>query len=207
MVLFPGHFEKLTARFLSQADINKVAKDLGVEPAAVNAVCEVEAGGTGFQGERPKILFEGHEFYKQLKKRGIDPLKHAEGNEDILYPRWNASIKKYYKGDQYARLEKARKINEDAAMESTSWGLFQIMGYHWKSLGYKNAKSFVKQMYKNEGEHLKAFAEFLKANNLVQPLRNLNWSKFARGYNGPGYKKNKYDIKMASAYKKHTANG
>ena len=49
-VLFPDHFEKLTTRFLSQTDINKVAKDRRVEPAAVNAVREVEAGCTGFQG-------------------------------------------------------------------------------------------------------------------------------------------------------------
>jgi hypothetical protein len=204
-VLFPQYFEQLTGRFLSQADINKVAKDLQVEPAAVNAVREVEAGGSGFQGERPKILFEGHVFYKQLKSRGIDPAQHTAGNEDILYPKWNDSIRKHYKGDQYARLEKARKINEEAAMESASWGLFQIMGYHWKDLGYPSARVFVNRMHKNEGEHLKAFAAFLKANNLVKPLQDLDWAKFARGYNGPGYKKNKYDTKMAAAYAKYKA--
>ena len=105
MVLFPKLFERLAKRFLSQKDINKVAKDLEVEPAAINAVREVEAGGTGFQGERPKILFEGHVFYKQLKKHGIDPAQHAAGNEDILYPDWSASNRKYYKMDQYARLK------------------------------------------------------------------------------------------------------
>jgi len=204
MVLFPDYFEKLTTKFLSQNDINRVAKDLGVEPAAVKAVREVEAGGSGFQGERPKILFEGHWFWKRLKAHGIDPSKHKAGNEDIVYSRWTT---KYYKGDQFARLEKAKKIHEDAALESASWGLFQIMGYHWKALGYKSAKDFVKKMYKSEGEHLKAFAAFLKANNLVQPLKDLNWAKFARGYNGPGYKKNKYDTKMAAAYKKNKENG
>ena len=38
VLLFPEHFAQLTKKFLSQADINKVAKDLEVEPAAVNAV-------------------------------------------------------------------------------------------------------------------------------------------------------------------------
>jgi len=203
VVLFPEHFKRLTKRFLSQADINQVAKDLEVEPAAINAVREVEAGGTGFQGERPKILFEGHVFYKQLKKHGIDPAKHLAGNEDILYSKWNKSTRKYYKLDQYARLEKARKINAAAAMESASWGLFQIMGYHWQPLGYKSASKFVKQMHKNEGEHLKAFAAYLKANNLVKPLQDLDWATFARGYNGSGYKENQYDTKMASAYKRY----
>ena len=207
VVLFPEHFAQLTKKFLSQADINKVAKDLEVEPAAVNAVREVEAGGTGFQGERPKILFEGHVFYRQLKKHGIDPAKHLAGNEDILYPKWNESTRKYYKADQYARLKKARKIHAAAAMESASWGLFQVMGYHWQALGYKSARKFVKKMRKNEGEHLKAFAAYLKANDLVKHLQDLNWAKFAEGYNGSGYKENHYDTKMASAYKRYSAIG
>jgi hypothetical protein len=207
MVLFPEHFKQLTKRFLSQADIDKVAKDLEVEPAAINAVREVEAGGTGFQGERPKILFEGHVFYRQLKKHGIDPAQHLAGNEDILYSKWNESTRKYYKLDQYARLKKARKINAAAAMESASWGLFQIMGYHWQPLGYKSARKFVKKMRKNEGEHLQAFAAYLKANDLVKPLREQDWAKFALGYNGSGYKENQYDTKLASAYKRYSASG
>lgn len=204
MVLFPKLFERLAQRFLSQKDINKVAKDLAVQPAAINAVREVEAGGTGFQGERPKILFEGHVFYRQLKKHGINPVQHLAGNEDILYPDWSASNRKYYKMDQYARLKKAKKIDAAAAMESASWGLFQIMGYHWKDLGYKSVKKFVKQMRKDEGEHLKAFAAYLKANNLVKPLQALDWATFAEGYNGSGYKENQYDTKMASAYRRYS---
>lgn len=202
-VMFPDYFKKLTAKFLSQKDINKVAKDLGVEPAAVKAVREVEAGGSGFRGERPKILFEGHVFWKQLKKHGINPQQHRAGNENILYPRWTKQIRKYYKEDQYARLEKAKKINEAAALESASWGLFQLMGYHWESLDYASVKAFVKLMHKSEGEHLKAFARFLKANNLVAPLKALDWAKFARGYNGPGFRQNKYDEKLAAAYKRN----
>ena len=81
--------------------------------------------------------------------------------------------------------------------------MFQIMGFHWESLGYASAKAFVDLMYKSEGEHLKAFAKFMKVNNLVRHLKTLNWAKFARGYNGPGYAANKYDTKMADAYKKH----
>jgi peptidoglycan hydrolase-like protein with peptidoglycan-binding domain len=203
MLLFPGHFEKLAEKFLSQDDIDQVAEDLGVEPVAVKAVREVEAGGAGFRGERPKILFEGHIFWKQLQQRGIDPGRHETGNEDILYPRWTDAIRKYYRGDQYARLEKARTINEDAALESASWGLFQILGYHWKSLGYASIQEFVERMHKSEGEHLQAFARFLKANDLVKYLKALDWAKFARGYNGPAYKQNKYDEKLAAAYEKN----
>ena len=202
-LMFPDHFQKMVDKFLSQQDINDVATDLGVEPAAVKAVREVEAGGAGFRGQRPKILFEGHIFWKRLKAQGIDPQQHRVGNENIVYPKWTKAIRKYYKEDQYKRLEKAKAINENAALESASWGLFQIMGYHWESLGYASVQEFVALMEKNEGEHLKAFARFLKANNLVRFLKTLDWAKFARGYNGPGYKANKYDEKLAAAYERN----
>jgi hypothetical protein len=61
---------------------------LGVEPEVVMAVAEVESSGDGFlpTGE-PKILFEPHIFWRELKKRGIDP-KTITGVEDILYEKW-----------------------------------------------------------------------------------------------------------------------
>ncbi|MFB3132816.1 MAG: DUF4231 domain-containing protein [Rhodothermales bacterium] len=188
------------SKTLTEADFIEVADNLGIELAAMKAVAEVEAGGSGFKGDKPKILFEGHIFWRRLNAHGIDPAPLLSGNENVLHKKWS---RKYYREDQYARLEKARQINEDAALESASWGMFQIMGFHWESLGYASAKAFVDLMYKSEGEHLKAFAKFMKVNKLVRYLKNLNWAKFARGYNGPGYAANKYDIKMAEAYKKH----
>jgi hypothetical protein len=32
---------------------------------------------------------------------------------------------------------------------------------------------------------------------------NKDWAKFARGYNGPGYAQNAYDVKLAQAYEKN----
>jgi hypothetical protein len=42
----------------------------------------------------------------------------------------------------------------------------------------------------NDGEHLKAFAVYLKAKIPVKPLQDLDWVKFAEGYNGPDYREN-----------------
>ena len=188
------------SKTLTEADFIEVADDLGIELAAMKAVAEVEAGGSGFKGDKPKILFEGHIFWRRLKAHGIDPAPLLSGNENVLHKKWS---RKYYREDQYARLEKARQINEDAALESASWGMFQIMGFHWESLGYASAKAFVDLMYKSEGEHLKAFSKFMEVNNLVRHLKTLDWAKFARGYNGPAYAENKYDTKMANAYARH----
>ena len=33
-------------------------------------------------------------------------------------------------------------------------------------------------------------------------LKAKDWANFARGYNGPAYAKNRYDVKLAAAYAK-----
>ncbi len=103
----------------------------------IKAVNEVESSGQGFSGDKPKILFEGHIFWRRLKEHGLDPKNHRSGNEDILYSSWTRDH--YIGGEgEHLRLNKAKLIHEDAALESASWGLFQIMGFRWESLGYKS---------------------------------------------------------------------
>jgi hypothetical protein len=193
----------MQSKFLREKDLEDLAHQLGVETAAIKAVNEVESSGRGFLTDgRPKILFEGHIFWRQLKKRNINPIDFVSGNEDILYPKWT---KKFYKGGagEYARLEKAKKINEDAALESASWGIFQIMGFHYKKLGFSSVKAFVKAQHKSERNHLMAFGRFIESEGLTKYLKNKDWAKFAFRYNGAGYEKNKYDTKLDAAYKKY----
>jgi hypothetical protein len=59
-------------------------------------------------------------------------------------------------------------------------------------------------MEKSEGEHLKAFCNFITGNSLDGPLRKHQWAKVAEGYNGKAYRENKYDTKLAAAYKKYS---
>ena len=189
---------------LTEEDFRRCADVLGVEVAAVKAVQEVETGGRGgfFAPGRPAILFEGHIFWSQLKKQGLNPEDYVKGNEDILYPKWTKS---HYKGGmgEYERLKKALAINENAAACSASWGLFQIMGFNYAACGCKNAREFVEKMCANEGGQLDLFTAFLKFNGWDKYLRTLNWTEFARHYNGPQYAQNKYDEKLQKAYMKY----
>jgi len=197
---FPQFFQTAQSKFLSEHDLIKAADILGVNVATVKAVYKVESNGKGYSGERPKILFEGHIFWRRLKEHGVNPYNHKRGNENILHIKWS---RKYYGQNQHARLDKAKKIHEAAALESASWGLFQIMGYHWKSLGYASVNEFVDKMYESEGEQLMAFVRFIQVNNLTRFLKVRDWAGFARRYNGPGYAQNQYDVKMAKAYRKY----
>lgn len=196
----------LTEKYLSEQDMIAFADEYGLELATVKAVNEVESKGRGFLIDgRPKILFEGHIFWKELKKRGVDPSEYVNDfTKNVLYAKWT---KVHYVGGrrEYSRIDKASGMSDDkafreSALSSASWGCFQIMGFHAKNLGYPSVEHFVSEMYGHERDHLKAFGLFLDKNNLIKHLKNKDWAKFAKGYNGASYKKNKYDVKLEQAY-------
>lgn len=190
---------------LTDKDFEIVARLLDCETAALKAVQEVETGGKGgfFAPGKPAILFEGHIFWSQLKKRGINPESHLPGNENILYPKWE---KGHYKGGiaEYDRLEQARKIDRDAANASASWGMFQVMGFNYAACDESSVESFVNAMSESEFKQLILSARFIKKAGMLPALQTKNWAEFARRYNGPAYAENLYDSKLAQAYRKHS---
>lgn len=190
---------------ISEKQFKDSASDLNVAVAAIKAVAEVESRGEGILPDgKPKILFEPHIFWKQLRARNINPLMFMDVNPDILYSKWKPGAYGPV-SKQHDRLERAAKINRDAALESASWGRFQIMGFNWKACGCKSLKDFVDAMSRNEDEHLRLFTAYIKNRFLDDELRNLDWAAFALSYNGPLYRKNNYHIKLKAAYEKHRA--
>ena len=197
-------------KFLGEQDLIDFAETYQLELPAVKAVNEVESSGKGFLIDgRPKILFEGHVFWRQLKSMGIKPEDLSNPiNESVLYPKWT---KKYYLSGtrEYERLELALSISDDprlkeAALGSASWGSFQIMGYHATNLGYSSVSAFVEEMKVHERNHLQAFGRFIKFYGCLAFLKSLEWAKFAKCYNGSAFAENKYDLKLAKAYSKYS---
>jgi len=198
-------------KFLSEDDLKNFADEHDLELAAVKAVNEVESSGKGFLLDgRPRILFEGHVFWRQLKAMDINPeLYVSEHSKDVLYRKWTKS---HYRGGklEYDRLEKAAGLSDlpafhQSAYQSASYGAFQIMGHHFADLGYASIDHFVAHLYTHERTHLEAFGRFCSHNGLIKHIRSNNWDLFARGYNGPGYKKNNYHLKLEEAYFRHLA--
>jgi hypothetical protein len=180
---------------LKDADLANAAEALNCEVACVKAVAEVESQGSGFlPSGRPKILFEALWFSRLTQNR------YDASHPDISSPRWNKAL---YSKDEYARLEKAVALDRTAALQSASWGRFQIMGFNFKESGFASVEDYVQAMYESEGRQLDAFISFLKAKHLDAPLRERRWGDFAHGYNGPGYKDNRYDEKLLAAYRKY----
>jgi hypothetical protein len=166
---------------LDDAAIEAAAKKIDCQVAAVRAVIDVESRGGFLPDKRPKILFERHYFSRLTKRRfdGSHPL--------VSNPTWGG-----YKG---------------GALRSASWGAFQIMGDNYKICGFASAEDFVQAMVSGEPAQLDAFVSFVKKNGLADELIRLDWAGFARGYNGPAYKANKYDAKLFAAYMFHSAGG
>lgn len=201
---------------ITSADITTAASKLNIDEASVKAVIRVESAGSGFIGSRPKILFEGHIFWRELKKRGVDPSTRDIGDyADVLYEKWTRRF--YRRGDgEHDRLEKAEQCAlqlgltqpdaHDAACASASWGLFQILGNNYKACGFDSASKFAGSMATGESEQLKAFCNFVIADPpLHQALKEKRWADFARKYNGPAYAQNRYDQKLAEAYTRNQA--
>ena len=190
---------------LTAAQIKAQAQSLGVEAAALQAVIDVECRGSGFNSDdTPVILFERHVMRQRLianKKRSIaDEMMRKRPD---LCNTVSGGYGLY--SQQHKKLEDATKFDRTSALESCSWGIGQVMGYHWYSLGYDTLQQFINAMYKDEASQLEAVCRYIKINSLVNALKNKDWKAFARGYNGPAYAKNSYDIKLANAYKLHSS--
>lgn len=184
---------------LNEDDFKWASARLGIDVATVKAVAEVEASGSGFlpSGE-PRILFEAHIFHR-LTKGEFD-----KTHPNLSSPKWN---RKLYAGGakEHDRLKAAVALDKDAALQSASWGMFQIMGFNYKLCNYDLLSQFINAMFRSERDHLVAFVEFLKSRKLQKALAERDWATFASKYNGPGYKANKYDEKLHAAFQKHSA--
>jgi len=186
----------MTQPTLTNADYQRAAATLGVDVATVRAVTEVEARGRGFldSGE-PVILFERHVFHRLTS--GLYSARHP----DIS----NATPGGYGpESQQHARLQKAAALDREMALQSASWGLFQIMGFNHAAAGHPTLQGFINAMYRSEGAHLDAFVGFVRSEPAMhRALKARNWAEFARRYNGPAYAANHYDTRLAAAYARH----
>lgn len=177
-------------------DYVRAAERLNCEPSAVEAVAAVESSGSGFNpDESCKTLFEGHVFHRLTQGRfdaQYPTLSYAKWTREWYGRNWK---------DESARLQLALTLDRQAAIMSASWGRFQIMGFNFSACGFSSAEAFVQAMQASEGEQLRAFVAFIESRGLTDELRELRWADFARSYNGPGYAANRYDEKLAVAYK------
>lgn len=187
------------SKALTEADFQRAAELIGCDVPAIKAVADVEAPRGGFLPDgRPVTLFEAHIFYRETKG------KYAATHPHLCVPKWDRKLYAKTLEGNWDRLTHARALDRVAADRSASWGRFQIMGFNHRAAGFDRLDDFVAAMAHSEGRQLAAFVAFLKSEGLAEKLRRHEWGPFAHGYNGPAYRDNQYDVKLAAAWRKHT---
>lgn len=193
--------------FTSQTlhEIAAIARELGVEAAALLAVAEIESGGKTFAiidgRQEPLIRFEGHYFDRRLS----EPNRLKARALGLASPTAGAIANPKTQAARWTLLTKAAAIDRKAAFESVSWGLGQVMGAHWAWLGYASIDALVEEARSGASGQLRLMASYIAKAGLADALRRRDWVAVARGYNGPAFAKNNYDGKLARAYARHAA--
>ncbi len=184
-------------------EIIKLAKEKGIPAAALLAVCDVESGGKVFSKvkgrDEPLIRFEGHYFYRLLgaAKRNNAVVQGLASRKagGVKNPRTQAG--------RWNLLARASEIDRDAALQSCSWGIGQVMGAHWRWLDYASVDAMVVEVRSGVTGQVQLMLKFIEKAGLISAIRNKDWRVFARGYNGPSYAKNDYDRKLAKAFDRY----
>lgn len=182
------------ANTLQESDFEWAAERLRCEVATIKAVAHVESRESGFLPDgRLTILYERHIFHRLTKGQ------FSKGeNSDVSWPTPGG-----YRGGaaEWERLTKAAALDANAAKLSASYGAFQVMGFNFAACGYRSVDEMIDAYMTGARAQLEGFAGFIETNGLSDELQRKDWQGFARGYNGPGYKANRYDQKMRDAYR------
>lgn len=184
---------------LSDEDFATAADQLGVSPKLIRAIRKVEAPRGPYDDEgRPSILYERHIF------ANVTGGRFTAEHPVQSWPKWVPGTYGPFSA-QYGKLSAACALDPDAAFQACSWGAFQVLGRNAIALGYDSAFDMAIALTKSEAAHLESFIRFVKVNNLVAALRKCRAGDptscipFVRGYNGEGYARNRYHIKLAEA--------
>lgn len=169
--------------------LKELAKKYQIPYDNLRKVVAVESGGFGFDKKTGKILiqFEPHWFKR-------------------LFVKWNNNLNVWQNNkvenqtQEWLAFNDAFSKNSTSAMESTSLGLPQIMGFHWKKLGFNNVGDFWDYMKVSEKNQLDMMLKFISLNlKMYKALQTSDWNTFAYYYNGVQYKKFNYAERLKNA--------
>lgn len=194
-------FRNLSAPAIGQSDLIVLASRLGCTVRQIKAVAKVESAGGGWDDTGLlKCLWERHYLWRRIRVAVPLLSNPSPGGYTIDADRDGIN-------DSWEKLADATlRFGAGPSFECASFGKFQIMGAHWKALGYPTVLDFVWALSRDEFAHYDAFARYIEVNGLAPALRRVdgnpeNARALARGYNGPGYAAGRYHEKIAHAWK------
>ncbi|MEO0637302.1 MAG: N-acetylmuramidase domain-containing protein, partial [Pseudomonadota bacterium] len=194
-----GHIYRDAAQIYA---IKKAARQMDVPWAALAAVVHVESGGQSYSlingRAEPLIRFEAHYFHRLLPA----VLRTRAQAEGLASPKAGAIRNPRKQTARWDLLERARSIDREAADQSVSWGIGQVMGANWQMLGYGSVGALVAEARSGFEGQLRLMCRFIQRRDLTGALRSTDFAAFARVYNGPAFAKHGYHTRMEAAFRR-----
>ncbi|MFB5946137.1 N-acetylmuramidase family protein [Albibacterium profundi] len=183
---------------LTNNDVSDLACQNGIEYAALKAFIEVESGGRGFDPVTGKIIIQFEPSWFRKKAPYAPTGKWSLNGVERQSKEWIAFNDAFYK-------------DPDAAMQATSIGLMQVMGFNYSMVGFKTVGEMWDFAKVSERNQLDLGVRFIVANRkLHNALIKKDWHLVAYYYNGEKYRemakiwgREPYDISMQKAYNKY----
>ncbi|MGQ3301770.1 N-acetylmuramidase domain-containing protein [Reyranella sp.] len=125
-----------------------------------------------------------------------------DSHPHISRQQWTPSVAANTKLEAWAQFEEASALDERAAIQATSWGLFQIMDFHFAALGFPTPYEFRLLRSRKPASSISSCGSSSPTGPLQDALQRKDWHAFAAGYNGPAAV-DVYAPKIAAAYERH----
>jgi N-acetylmuramidase/Subtilase family len=188
--------------------IGALAGETGVDTAGVLAVWIVESGGRRHVPGRAIIRFENHVLFRTWGKnrpdqydryfrhggRGGQPLRAWESHE--FRDDAASAFRLLHDGKQETEYEALgiaeRLAGQNVALQCISMGGPQIMGFHFRDIGYASPREMYDAFQRDERSHVLGFFDFLRVKpapapgDLIEHMRERRWREFGQVYNGDG---------------------
>lgn len=171
--------------------MHELGKVMMIDEAAAHAVVAVESAGAGMdENQRMIIRFETHVFWRKWGKYHPDDFNLWWSFNSTTPWTEQTFRSKPFHGDQDLEWEsfgKARGLAEYQAIESISMGAGQLMGWHWKTLGFTDPLDMFANQQASERNQILGMFDLIAADpTMLAALQELDWWTFALKYNGSG---------------------
>ena len=110
---------------VKEEEYKKLSDEFEIPVINIKKVVKVESGGQGFSKDTGKIIIQFEPSWFKRKAPYTPSGKWSLNKVEKQTAEWIAF------NDAFSK-------NPKAAMESTSVGLMQVLGLHWKTLGFKS---------------------------------------------------------------------
>jgi N-acetylmuramidase len=178
---------------MTERDIQEVAASLHLEPAALQAIIDLEVPGEhGFHPDGRPFLVYYQTIFSRLTASKYD------SNPGFSMARAGVST-----GNQaYEHLRTAMSLDCGAALAASSWGLSQLTGANYQFASFETVDEFIRAQMTSERAQLETLGKYLQNRGLLEPLQKHDWESFARKSHG-NLGINEYVSRLSKAYEQH----